>query len=148
MKRIFWLFVLASFYTGHLQAQDDVPGARLKLMKIAYITNLLQLTSEESQKFWPVYNQYEADQKKVRDKFRPNQDPALLSDQEVEKYIQDGFDLEEQIIKVRKEYVQKMKVVISIRKIALLSKAERNFNRTVLQNYLKNGNTPNRLRQK
>jgi hypothetical protein len=115
-------------------------------MKIAYITNLIQLTPDESQKFWPIYNLYEADLKKVRDKYNSERNPALLSDQEVEKYIQDGFEMEEQLIKVKRDYVQKMKAVISIRKIALLTKAERNFNRTILQNYLKAGAGGNKLR--
>lgn len=139
MRRILWVFILFSLCIGQMSAQDDVPGGRLKAMKIAYITNLIQLTPEESQKFWPIYNLYEVDLKKVREKYSSDRNPALLSDQEVEKYIQDGFEMEEQLIKVRRDYVQKMKAVISIRKIALLTKAERNFNRTILQNYLKAG---------
>jgi hypothetical protein len=138
--------MLVSLCVGRMSAQDDVPGGRLKAMKIAYITNLIQLTPDESQKFWPIYNLYEADLKKVRDKYNSDRNPALLSDQEVEKYIQDGFEMEEQLIKVKRDYVQKMKAVISIRKIALLTKAERNFNRTVLQNYLKAGAGGNKLR--
>jgi hypothetical protein len=138
--------MLVSLCVGRMSAQDDVPGGRLKAMKIAYITNLIQLTPDESQKFWPIYNLYEADLKKVRDKYNSDRNPALLSDQEVEKYIQDGFEMEEQLIKVRRDYVQKMKAVISIRKIALLTKAERNFNRTILQNYLKAGVGGNKLR--
>lgn len=144
MRRIFWVFMLVSLCLGRMSAQDDVPGGRLKAMKIAYITNLIQLTPDESQKFWPIYNLYEADLKKVRDKYSSDRNPALLSDQEVEKYIQDGFEMEEQLIKVRRDYVQKMKAVISIRKIALLTKAERNFNRTILQNYLKAGTGVNK----
>ena len=146
MRRIFWVLMLVSLCIGRMSAQDDVPGGRLKAMKIAYITNLIQLTPYESQKFWPLYNLYEADLKKVRDKYNSERNPALLSDQEVEKYLQDGFEMEEQLIKVRRDYIQKMKAVISVRKIALLTKAERNFNRTILQNYLKSGAGGNKLR--
>lgn len=33
-------------------------GEEIRNMKIAFFTDALQLTPEQSQKFWPVYNQY------------------------------------------------------------------------------------------
>ena len=32
---------------------------KLQALKIAFITQKLQLTSAEAEKFWPVYNQYD-----------------------------------------------------------------------------------------
>lgn len=137
MKKILITGLLTSLALGLLQAQDDSGVDRIKSMRIAYISNLLQLTPDESQRFWPLYNQFESDQKKIRDKYRADRDPALLSDQEVEKFIQDGFEMEEQLLKSRRDFVQKLKPVLSVRKIALLTKAERNFNREILQRWLR-----------
>ena len=37
---------------------------KIKAMKVSYITEKLNLTSEEAEKFWPIYNEYDA---KMRD---------------------------------------------------------------------------------
>ena len=46
-----------------IQAQN---GNRLEALKIAYITNKLNLSPEEAQKFWPIYNQYSLELKVAR----------------------------------------------------------------------------------
>src|SRR5699024_12564748 len=48
------------FGTLHLTAQkasDD--RQRIKSLKAAYITDQLNLSSEEAQQFWPIYNKYQ-----------------------------------------------------------------------------------------
>ena len=54
MKRF---LLLVSFTVSFLigVAQN---GNRLEALKIAYITKRLDLSPEEAQKFWPIYNQY------------------------------------------------------------------------------------------
>ena len=43
-----------------LQAQDgEIQSRKNSGFKNAFITQKLQLTTDEAQKFWPVYNQYE-----------------------------------------------------------------------------------------
>lgn len=37
----------------------------LPVLKHVFITKRLQLTPEEAQKFWPIYNQYDNDMQKV-----------------------------------------------------------------------------------
>jgi hypothetical protein len=39
-------------------AQDGIRD-RIKAQKVAYITEQLDLTVDEAQKFWPIYNRYE-----------------------------------------------------------------------------------------
>jgi hypothetical protein len=106
---------------------------RIRSIRIAYISDYLKLTPEESQKFWPVYNQYEAEQKKLRQKYRAEQDINGLSDQEVERSLLDGFELEEQMIKIKRDYFQKFKAVIPVRKIYLLTRAEKEFTKELLR---------------
>ena len=55
------LGLFALFLPQLSQAQD-----RIRALKVAFITDKLKLTPEESEKFWPVYNQYEAEQKRIR----------------------------------------------------------------------------------
>ena len=110
------------------QAQD-----RIRALKVAFITDKLKLTPEESEKFWPVYNQYEAEHKRIRQKYRPDQDINTLSDQEVERAVLDRFEMEEELIKLKRDYFQRMKGFMAVRKIALLQRSEQEFNKELLR---------------
>jgi len=54
-----------SFSQDNGQAQQSQPTwdqckSRFKCEKVAYITSEMKFTVEEAQKFWPLYNQYDA----------------------------------------------------------------------------------------
>jgi len=52
-------------------AQDDEPtrmgndGKKIQAMEVAYMTKELNLTPEEAQRFWPVFNKYREDVRSV-----------------------------------------------------------------------------------
>jgi len=61
-KLLLILFLcIGSTYICNAQAKgnDDI-----NTVKIAYLTNQLNLTPEEAQKFWPIYNRYFSEVKK------------------------------------------------------------------------------------
>ena len=62
MKR-FLLFTILVFAVLFVSAQNGEPSEALK---IAYITNRLNLSPEEAQKFWPIYNNYSVELKVAR----------------------------------------------------------------------------------
>lgn len=76
-------------------AQDNQPGddlarqERIKALYVAYVTQQLQLTPDEAQRFWPVHTQFETELKGV------NKDlPELPKQQaylDVKKKYQDNF---------------------------------------------------------
>lgn len=130
-KWISALVLLGSFVL--VLAQPTQAQDRIRSLKIAFITEKLNLTPEESEKFWPVYNQYEAEQKRIRQKYRSDQDINTLTDQEVERAVLDRFEMEEELIKLKRDYFQKMKAFMAVRKIALLQRSEQEFNRELLK---------------
>ena len=71
------LFLIAALLVSHLgfsqDKQDDELSRKekIKRLKIAFITKELDLTVDQSEKFWPVYNELESkveDEKKARRK--------------------------------------------------------------------------------
>ena len=62
MKNILILLIL--LISSNIYAQPPVKKAemkeKIKSLKISFITENLELTSEEAQQFWPVYNNYES----------------------------------------------------------------------------------------
>nr|MDQ6889459.1 hypothetical protein [Bacteroidota bacterium] len=110
-KIIFILYIFFSSLPG-LYAQDDNDprGERVEALKIAFITQKLDLTADEAQKFWPVYNQYENE---IRGLQANNKGDALEN--------------EEQLLNIRKKYKSSFEKVIGPQKLNKLFNAERDF---------------------
>jgi hypothetical protein len=57
-KYLLILFVmLGSFSILKAQDGNDTRAEKIKSLKIAFITQKLQLSTDEAQKFWPIYDQ-------------------------------------------------------------------------------------------
>jgi len=109
MKRFLLLIILAfSFLIGLAQN-----GSRLEALKIAYITKRLDLSPEEAQKFWPIYNQYAEELKRAR------QDAIRNNKSEIE--------LDESLLNIRKKYSSLFAQAISPQKIDIFFKSEKEF---------------------
>jgi hypothetical protein len=68
---IFTLVVLLISLTGMAQRQFDPQTIELiKTKKIAFLTEAIGLTSQEAQKFWPIYNELEKERYLLMDKKR------------------------------------------------------------------------------
>lgn len=71
MKRIllYFLFLTGTFSAAHAQEQAPTEGGnkeqKIRALYAAYITQQLNLTEAEAQKFWPVHAQYDTDLKAV-----------------------------------------------------------------------------------
>jgi hypothetical protein len=132
---------LAMLMPVALFAQDKQNNRkdRIETMHIAYLSDKLNLTSEEAEKFWPVYNQYKADQDELRKQRQQNvQDVKQaggidnMSDGDVQKLIANETDLETKELELRKKYVAKFQDVIPARKVAKFFIAEDEFKRYLL----------------
>ena len=109
MKRFLLLSGLVfTFFIGLAQERN-----RLEALKIAYITKRLDLSPEEAQKFWPIYNQYAEELKRAR------QDAIRNNKSEIE--------LDEALLNVRKKYSVLFNQALSPQKIDIFFKSEKEF---------------------
>ena len=133
MKIMIQLIFIASLITGF--AQD---GAKIEQAKIGYITNKLNLTSAEAEKFWPIYNEYKnklkSSRKEMRTEIRDLGDLENMSDKEAEATLNDIVSMEQRNLDLRKEYLLKFKQILPTKKILLWLKAEKDFNKEVIMN--------------
>lgn len=107
-------------------------NAKIEAQKVAYITNRLDLTTEESAEFWPIYNQFQKDRKAINREYKSKQRLENMSDAELEKQLMDNFNKDQKLLDLKKTYFEKLQKVLSIRKIATLYVAEREFKTTIL----------------
>lgn len=123
---------------------------RIKTFKTGYLTQKLNLSSAEAEKFWPIYNQYE---KKIfelriekrraeRDRMNSMGGPEALSDAEATEFLKGLFENESDVLDTKRELYDALEKVLSPKKLLILYKAEADFNRRLLSEFKRRG--PNR----
>jgi hypothetical protein len=132
MKKIIIVCLSIALSVGAFAQQG---GKRIESMRIAFITQRLNLTPEESQQFWPVFNQFAEKMQQIKGS---KMDTPLdeMSDADAEKMILNEFDKESKELELKKEYYQKFKKILSVKKISKLYRAERDFKNELVK-YLK-----------
>jgi hypothetical protein len=110
MKRYLLILLLAFGFLVRMQAQD---GQRLEAYKIAYLTKKLDLSPDEAQRFWPIYNKYTDDIRSIR---QEQKDKNLTE-----------IDVEEKMLGVRKKYNGEFSKALSAEKINTFFRSEKDF---------------------
>jgi Skp family chaperone for outer membrane proteins len=138
-KTIPTLLLLIIFtFTGFSQ---DQKGERIKAMKTAFITQELNLSQAEAEKFWPVYNKYDNQIRDLKRKERNEvrnvlrNDIQSLSDAQANDLLKkiNNFSIEEQ--KLQQQMEAELLKQISPVKMLQLRKAEHDFKMELLKKY-------------
>jgi hypothetical protein len=120
---------------------------RIKSERIAFITDRLSLTSEEAQRFWPVYNdlhqQMETIKKEQRSSRKALDDNlAIMPDKDVEKAMSDDLNRQQQLLDLHRKGMTELSKIIPPKKVAMLLKAERDFKMELLRKMKDRGMPP------
>lgn len=113
---------------------------KVKALKVAYITDELNLTTEEAQRFWPIYNAFDDKQAELRhekmkailDSFEPGS-VEKLSEKDASSLLVQMEIIEETLFALRKKFIKELQSVLPAKKIIRLKKAEDDFNRQLLR---------------
>ncbi len=119
----------------HNDQQRQARMEKIKNAKIAYLTDKLQLTTEQAQKFWPLYNSYDTDRRnaRVRPRIMKEANLETMSDTQLREAINEMHAVRQNELNVEKQYVDKFLKVISIKQLATLYRSEREFTRVLLK---------------
>ena len=123
MKKLYILLVLFSL-SGIAKAQDNQPviGERkaedIEALKVAYISKELELTPDEAQKFWPVYNQYSREMKELRRATKDNNDV---------------LDRDERVLNLRKHYREQFSRILGAERMNRLYDTEGHFHQLLIK---------------
>jgi hypothetical protein len=125
MKKFYLLLLLVSV-TAFVKAQDEAVNTEKKqqgidALKVAFISRELDLTPDEAQKFWPIYNQYAKDLKNTIS--RGN----------------DALERDEKVLNLRKSYKDQFSNVLGQQRMNKMYNAEGRF-RNLLIKSMRNQN--------
>ncbi len=149
MKRIALLIAALTLTLAGLNAQNKGKNDwqdRWKAEKIAYITDAVNLTSDEAERFWPVYNKCESEKKNsfkaVMDAYKALEDAvnAGKSESELRTLLDKYIDSQEFGKEIDKNYLAEYRKILSDKKLAKLYLAEESFRRQQIHRLHKNDN--------
>lgn len=118
--------------------------------KVSFIANELELNTEEAQKFWPVYNEYQAEMELIRKEQMDNlrlvmdarKSGTKLSDTELERIMTARFANQGKMLEIEKKYYERFKKVLPMEKVARFYAAEERFKVEMLREMRDRPNPP------
>jgi|SRR5690554_530827 len=136
------IFLTVLFLMGMLgaKAQNRPDWDKIKSLKIAFITERLELTTAEAQNFWPIYHEYEARKLEFHKKERSEIGKEIknlntLSEAGASALLTKIIKLEEEKQQAEKVYLEKVAKSISPKKAIRLLRAEDDFKRRLLKQF-------------
>jgi hypothetical protein len=111
-----------------LHAQPS-PKEKVEAMRVAFITNRLELTPEQAKQFWPIYNSYRHDLAQLRRNFFPNNDGGGDAHLDADRQM----EFEQKKLDLKRQYMPQFEQVIGRAKLNKLVSSEEDFKRLLMQ---------------
>lgn len=136
MKHFYKIVILVYlfFYSGYSVAQN--PKDKVAELRVSFISKKLELTTAESEKFWPVYNEYNDKIRAVKKNLRQSYKKGVdnLTDKEAEDLYQLDLKTKQAEVAIHEQYSTKIKDIIGARKCVKLHVAEEEFKLEIIKN--------------
>jgi len=143
-KSIYSLLILIFFsQIAFAQREGSFDKEKLKDARIAFITDRLDLSSQQAERFWPIFNKYsesrEANLRKMAS-LNPRKEEGEITDNQAKTMISERFKLQKQMISDEEKFVQEVSSVISYSQILQLNGIARDFTRMIYQRHRRRDN--------
>lgn len=141
MKSIITLLLSMVLLVPALAQDEELPKdakAKEKIIaaRIAYITEKLNLTPAEAEKFWPIYNEFDQKRKDLRVEakdLRNTPDPAKSKEENDKNAIAQQHQLRQRELDLERDYSKRLLDVVSAQKVRALPKTEKDFRDLLLR---------------
>lgn len=114
---------------------------RIKTIKIWQLTETVGLTTEQSEKFFPIYNKHQNDHEKLDQerlallkKLDELSNQTDVSESEIKKTLDELTMIDNRMIALRKSFLDEISGVLSIKQVAKLLVFEERFKRRLQEN--------------
>jgi hypothetical protein len=110
--------------------------AKINELRVKYFNEKLALTDAEQKAFWPLFDEYKLKDKNLRDSFQKKYKKnsiVFMDDKKSEEYLNALLKLKDDENALYREYINKFKKVLPIKKVAMLPTLEKEFKKEILQ---------------
>ena len=112
-------------------------GEKIEQQRIAFFTTELDLSIEEAQTFWPLYNDYQNAKKEIDPDRKTQKKIEDMTEEESRLVLSQAMDSKRKQIDLEIEFMNKLERVLPSKKRLKLIRLEREFKKTVLKRYQK-----------
>lgn len=127
--------LLATAFSSIAQQDDPEtnqadPKAQEKInsLRIAYLTDKLSLTSEQAEKFWPIYREFAQKRMEIRAELRQAAQGADKNDPKKQQELVDlSLKIKQRVLDLEKDYSGRLLKVVSAEQMLRLPNAEAEF---------------------
>jgi hypothetical protein len=111
---------------------------RMQKLKIAYITEHLDLSVEEAEKFWPVYRKYEAKRNEITQEMfqrfeRPDKSSEELTNEQAKEIILQRLKEERALVELKYQSLNDYLEILPATKVYKLFEVENRFRQHLMQ---------------
>ena len=135
------IFIVLLLVSLNVEAQSH--RERIKALKVSFLTERLDLTEKEAQKFWPVYNEFEKNSSKIKYikikniRMEIKETFDTMSEDRARELIEKYNEAENSLHQLWVEFSNKLTDMIPPKKIILLKIAEEDFKRKMIDEFKK-----------
>lgn len=106
---------------------------RVESQRIGFITQRVDLSAEQAQKFWPVYNAYRKEERELQKSRAPGQKFQSMTDDEAVAFVDNLMVVEQKILDLRKGFINDIQSMLQPRQILRFLQAERAFKERLVE---------------
>jgi heterodisulfide reductase subunit B len=126
------VMVPARYAVAQDAAQEDAAAKqdKIKALELLYISRELDLTSQEAEKFWPVYKKYSkevnellAERKRKAKELKGQPRTDAIAEEALDKEL--GY--ERRMLEIKTSYKQEFMKILPARKVGNIYRSEREF---------------------
>jgi hypothetical protein len=111
---------------------------KIKTLKIAFITEKLDLSEKEAQQFWPIYNAFEDEQYQIRRNSFQGRNKInfeTLTEKEASSLLKEMRSVETKRHALKTKFIDDLTKILPAKKIIMLDKVEDDFKHKMFEEY-------------
>ncbi len=129
-----FIFLISSLSLMAQRPSMEEIKTRFHNDKVAYLTTRIDLTSNEADKFWPVYNEYDSKRVDIQIAYMNIERKILSSkdsptDGEIIGFIKDYYSKKQEEEELNSKYYEKFLKILPPKKVLSLYRAEKDYYR-------------------
>lgn len=118
-------------------AQPGSKKDKIDELRAAFISKKVNFTTQETQSFWPLYNEMndklDAARKTFRLQYNNKTNYDFATDKEAEAYLAAELNLKQKEFEIYRDHYEKFKKILPIKKVADVRRAEDDFKREIIK---------------
>ena len=136
MRNLLMVCMIVSSFPLFAQKKEhkNEKKERIEAARVSFVTKKLELTPEESQAFWPLVNEMEAEirtsRKAIKEQFKSvKEEDAKIDDETYKSLLEDMHDQHFLMVKIKNDYSKKKseRLLVTKKHLNLKSRYKKNL---------------------